>query len=104
MSDAKGLNIVDERRAETPRSDVPGGLVGRTWQFYSYHKLLQPSGGGFLGSGQPVISPFFVIFLLVLSLTLLTSCGVFVIYIFFFSKIVFFKCWPLRLRGGGQDR
>ena len=36
-------------------SKVPGGLIGRTWLHYSYHRLLPPHLEGALGFGLPII-------------------------------------------------
>ena len=79
-------------------SNVPGGLAGKTCLYYSYHKLLPPPGGC-LAIWFARYFPF-VIFSLVLCLTLFTSSGVFVIF-FFFPARSFSSVGHLACGGGG---
>ena len=67
---------------------------------YAYHKLL-PLPGECFGLWSACYFPF-VVFPLVLCLTMLTSSGVFDVSSFF-SRSFLFTCLTPRLRGGGHD-
>ena len=83
-------------------SKVPGGKAGRTWVYYSYHKMLPPPAGCF-GLWSACYFPF-VIFPLVLCLTLFTSSGVSLMFSFFFQLVLFqVLTTSLVCRGGGRQ-
>ena len=72
-------------------SKVPGGLAGRTWLCFSYHKLL-PLPGGCLFLGLPVISPWFLVLLCL-------QVGMFSFYFIFssfFSSVCSIPCGRAR--------
>ena len=79
-------------------SKVPGGLAGRTWLYYACRKLL-PLPGGCFGLWSACYFSF-VIFPLVLCLTLFTS-SVFVLFSFF--QFVLFQASANLPAEGGHD-
>ena len=93
-----GQNWRTQGRDGSQGSRVPGGLVGRTWLYYSYHKLLPLPGGCFVLCFACYFPCFFSPWFFFVSLCLHSG-------VFLFSSFFPARCFhlPYRLRGGGHD-